>query len=303
MVYTLNRALNPAVKSQYAFFLSPIRVPTKSPGQGEASSRVSRRSIPADSDHAQAAAPYFPALASMWPYWVVDQASVDRLGKTSLRTAECQRNRRISTRPPGCRQLIHLRSESSLFRDQAEGQPSRGNDRSRCVCTAGSLSRGRVRCDSEPRCCHVPPGAARLRASSAAQTKPHPSHRLDQHVQRQGAVRQSTRAAGVQSSDRQACSRPRRAPRPGLSGAHLPAARHAGKCRGDASAHSLHRQAARQLLSQAGLPDGEGFPNVTMNFSARSDFQAVAEFVQSELQEEPERRHHAAASPGDRLQQ
>ena len=40
---------------------------------------------------------------------------------------------------------------------------------------------------------------------------------------------------------------------------------------------------ARRLLAQAGFEDGEGFPNVTMHFSARSDFQAVAEFVQSEL--------------------
>jgi oligopeptide transport system substrate-binding protein len=36
-------------------------------------------------------------------------------------------------------------------------------------------------------------------------------------------------------------------------------------------------------MARAGFPDGNGFPNVTMSFSARSDFQAVAEFVQGEL--------------------
>ena len=82
MVFSLNRALNPAVKSQYAFFLSPIKgADAVSKGKAKTVSGVKALDPRTLQITLSQVTPYFPALASMWPYWAVDKNTIAKYGK------------------------------------------------------------------------------------------------------------------------------------------------------------------------------------------------------------------------------
>jgi len=284
MVYTLNRALNPAVKSQYAFFLSPIR------GADEVAEGKARRVSGVRALGARRVritlkqrAPYFPALASMWPYWVVDRVSVNRLGKRAFDPP--------NVNATGAFRLTRQVPDNSYI---FEANP-------RYFGTKPKVSRVEVTI--------VPDASAQLARYRAGEFDV--IQNLDAatylQVQRDSELRRQLRTKPIlrtvwinMSNDKAPFNNPRvrrafnRAidkrtlVRVALRGLGSPA--HTFLPPGmPGSVASTRRPTpfspagAQRLLAQAGFPNGEGFPNVTMHFSARSDFQAVAEFVQSEL--------------------
>ncbi|MFV1990208.1 MAG: ABC transporter substrate-binding protein, partial [Acidimicrobiales bacterium] len=54
---------------------------------------------------------------------------------------------------------------------------------------------------------------------------------------------------------------------------------------GERAEIQLNVEKAKQLLSDAGYPNGEGFPDTSLFYNAREDFQKVAELVQGQLQQ------------------
>ena len=284
MVYTLNRALNPAVKSQYAFFLSPIRGADEV-AQGKAKRVSGVRAL--DARRLQITlkqpAPYFPALASMWPYWVVDRVSVERLGKRAFDPPNVNATGafRLTSQVP---------DNSYIF----EANPSYFG-------TKPKVSRVEVTI--------VPDASAQLARYRAGEfdviqnldAATYLQVQRDSQLRRQLHTKPILRTVWINmSNDKEPFNDPRvrrafnraidkRAlVRVALRGLGSPA--HTFLPPGMPGSVAATRRptpfspaAARRLLAQAGFSNGEGFPNVTMHFSARSDFQAVAEFVQSEL--------------------
>jgi ABC-type transport system substrate-binding protein len=284
VVYTLNRALNPAVKSQYAFFLSPIRGADEV-AEGKAKRVSGVRAL--DSRRVRITlkqpAPYFPALASMWPYWVVDRGGVDRLGKRAFA-------------PPN----VNATGAFRLTRQVADNSYTfEANPR-----YFGAKPKvGRVEVTI------VPDASAQLARYRAGEfdviqnldAATYLQVQRDSELRRQLKTKPILRTVWINmSNDKEPFNDPRvrrafnqaidkRAlVRVALRGLGSPAHTFLppgmpGSVAGTRRPTPFNVEQARRLLAQAGFEDGEGFPTVTMHFSARSDFQAVAEFVQSEL--------------------
>jgi len=284
MVYTLNRALNPKVKSQYAFFLSPIKGADEV-AKGKAKRVSGVRALDARRLRITLSqpTPYFPALASMWRYWVVDRVSVERFGKKAFAPPNVN-----ATGP--FRLTKQVPDNSYTF----EANP-------RYFGTKPKVSRVEVTI--------VPDASAQLARYRAGEfdviqnldAATYLQVQRDSQLRRQLHTKPILRTVWINMSNDKAPFnniRVRRAfnraidknalVRVALRGLGAPA--HTFLPPGMPGSVAATRKPtpfspadARQLLAQAGFPNGDGFPNVTMHFSARSDFQAVAEFVQSEL--------------------
>ena len=284
MVYSLNRALNPAVKSQYAFFLSPIKG-ADAVASGKKKTVAGVKAL--DSRRLQITltqpTPYFPALASMWPYWAVDKPSVDRLGKKAFD-------------PPNVIGTGAFRLVSQIVDNKYvfEANP-------RYFLGRPKVSRVEVTI--------VPDASAQLARYRAGEfdviqnldAATYLQVQRDAQLRRQLHIKPILRTVWINMSNdkapfdnvlvRRAFNRAidkRALVRVALRGLGSPAHTFLppgmpGSVAGSRKATPFSAKAAQQLLAQAGFPGGDGFPNVTMSFSARSDFQAVAEFVQSEL--------------------
>lgn len=284
MVYSLNRALNPAVKSQYAFFLSPIKGADE---VAEGKKKVVSGVRALDDRRLQITlkqpTPYFPALASMWPYWVVDRVSVARLGKKAFDPP--------NVNATGAFRLVRQVPDNSYT---FEANP-------RYFGTKPKVGRVEVTI--------VPDASAQLARYRAGEfdviqnldAATYLQVQRDSQLRKQLHTKPILRTVWINMSNdkapfnnplvRQAFNRAidkNALVRVALRGLGSPAHTFLppgmpGSVAKTRKPTPFTAQAARQLLSRAGFPNGDGFPDVTMNFSARSDFQAVAEFVQSEL--------------------
>jgi ABC-type oligopeptide transport system substrate-binding subunit len=284
IVYSLNRALSPAVKTQYAFFLSTIKGAT-AVAEGKAKTVSGIRAI--GQNRVQITlnnpAPYFPALAAMWPYWVVDRVAVQRYGNKW-------------TDPPNINGTGAFRHVSAVpdSRYVFEANPSYFLSRPRV---------GRVEVTI------VPDPAAQLARYRAGEfdviqnlsPATYAQARANAQLRRELRTRPILRTTWINMlNDREPFNDPRvrrafnqaidknRLVQVALGG--LGKAAHTFLPPGMPGSVAATRrpapyapQAAKTLLSQAGFPDGDGFPNIALTYSARSDFQAVAQFVQGEL--------------------
>jgi oligopeptide transport system substrate-binding protein len=284
MVYTLNRALNPAVKSQYAFFLSPIRGADEV-SEGKAKRVAGVRALDARRVRItlKQPAPYFPALASMWPYWVVDRVGVGRLGKRAFDPPNVNATGAF-------RLASQVRDSSYIF----EANPRYFGKRPR-------VNRVEVTIVPDPSAQLARYRAGEFDVIQNLDAATYLQVQRDSELRRQLHTKPILRTVWINmSNDKAPFNNPRvrqafnRAidksalVRVALRGLGSPAHTFLppgmpGSVAGSRRPTPFNAAAARQLLAQAGFPNGEGFPNVTMNFNARSDFQAVAEFVQSEL--------------------
>jgi len=286
IVYTLNRALNPSVKSQYAFFLSPIRGADEvAAGKAKRVSGVRALDARRVRITLKQPAPYFPALASMWPYWVVDRVSVERLGKQAFAPP--------NVNATGPFRLVNQVADNSYT---FEANPRYFGKKPR-------VSRVEVTI--------VPDASAQLARYRAGEFDV--IQNLDAatylQVQRDSELRRQLRTKPIlrtvwinMSNDKEPFDdiRVRRAfnhaidkqalVRVALRGLGSPAHTFLppgmpGSVAATRARTPFNVTLARRLLAQAGFENGEGFPAVTMHFSSRSDYQAVAEFVQSQIRQ------------------
>jgi oligopeptide transport system substrate-binding protein len=284
VVYSMNRALSPEVKTQYAFFLSPIRGAT-AVSEGKAKTVSGIRAIGQDRVQItlNGPTPYFPALASMWPYWIVDRDAVERFGKNW-------------TTPPNINGTgaFRLVSQVSDSKYTFEANPNYVLGRPRVAGVEVTI---------------VPDPAAQLARYRAGEfdviqnlsAATYTQAQRDSELRRQLRSRPILRTTWINMlNDRAPFDDPRvrrafnqaidknalvRVALGGLgSAAHtfLPPGM-PGSVAGSRKPVPFSPRAAQNLLAQAGFPGGDGFPSVAMSYNARSDFQAVAEFVQGEL--------------------
>jgi ABC-type transport system substrate-binding protein len=284
MVYSLNRALNPAVKSQYAFFLSPV-LGADAVAAGKKKTVAGVKAL--DSRRLQItlkqATPYFPALASMWPYWAVDQPSVDQFGKKAFD-------------PPNVNGTGAFRLVSQVVDNSYvfEANP-------RYFLGRPKVNRVEVTIVPDPAAQLARYRAGEFDVIQNLDAATYLQVQRDSQLRKQLHIRPILRTVWINmSNDKEPFSNAlvRRAfnraidkkalVRVALRGLGSPAHTFLppgmpGSVAGSRRPTPFSPKTAQQLLAQAGFPGGDGFPNVTMSFNARSDFQAVAEFVQSEL--------------------
>jgi|SoiMetStandDraft_5_1073268.scaffolds.fasta_scaffold01337_6 ABC-type transport system substrate-binding protein len=284
MVYSLNRALNPAVKSQYAFFLSPIKgAQAVADGKAKVVSGVKALGARRVQITLNQPTPYFPALVSMWPYWAVDQKSVDKFGKKAFDPPNLNGTGAFRLVSQVVDNKYVFEANPRYFR----GKPKVGRVEVTIVPDpAAQLARYRagefdviqnldaatylqVQGDSSLRNqLHSRPILRTVWINMSNDKAPFNNRLVRQAfnraIDKQALVRIALRGLGVPSSTFLP---------PGMP----------GSVAGTRPAIPFNVKLAQQLLARAGYPDGKGFPNVTMSFSSRSDFQAVAEFVQSQL--------------------
>lgn len=284
VVYSMNRALSPAVRTQYAFFLSTIKGAT-AVTEGKARTVSGIRALGQDRVRITLnnPAPYFPALASMWPYWIVDRTAVERHGRRWTDPPNL-----IGTGP--FRHVSAVPDSKYVF----EANPRYALGRPRV---------GRVEVTI------VPDPAAQLARYRAGEfdviqnlsPATYAQARANAQLRRELRTRPILRTTWINMlNDREPFDDPRvrrafnqaidknRLVQVALGG--LGRASHTflppgmpGSVAGTRRPVPLSASAAQTLLSQAGFPDGDGFPSVALTYSARSDFQAVAQFVQAEL--------------------
>jgi oligopeptide transport system substrate-binding protein len=284
VVYSINRALDPKVKGLYAFFFSPI-LGADEVAKDKKNSVVGVRAL--DDRRLRITlkqpTPYFPALASMWPYWVVDRTSVGRFGKKAFDPP--------NVNATGAFRFVKQVADNSYSFEANPNyfgtKPKVGRVEVTIVPnTASQLARYRAGEFDVIR---------DLDAATYLQVQRDPQLRKQLHttpILRSVWINMSNDKAPFNSRlVRQAFNRAidRNALiRVALGGLGSPAYTFLppgmpGSVAKTRKPTPFDPQAARELLSKAGFPNGEGFPEVTMNFRARSDQQAVAEFVQSEL--------------------
>lgn len=286
IVYSINRALNPKVKSQYAFFLSPIKG-ADAVAAGKAKTVSGLRAL--DSRRVQftltRVTPYFPALAAMWPYWAVDRQAISKYGPKWVDPPNINGT--------GAFRLVEQTTDAKYVFE--------ANSRY----FLGAPKVGRVEVTIVP-----DPGAqlARYRAgefdviqnlNAATYLQAQRDPQLKKELHKRPILRTTwinmsndvapfnnilVRRAFNQAIDKTALVKV------ALSGLGVPA--HTFLPPGMPGSVAKTRKpipyspsAAKALLAKAGYPDGDDFPSVTMSFVARADFQAVAEFVQAQLKQ------------------
>jgi len=284
IVYSLNRALNPSVKSQYAFFLSPIRG-ANAVANGKAKVVSGVRAL--DSRRLQITlnqpTPYFPALASMWPYWVVDRNAVERSGRkwTNPPNLNATGAFRLVSQVPDSKYVFEANSRYFLGKPRVNRvevtivpDPAAQLARYRAgefdvIQNLSAATYLQVQRDSQlSKQLHTKPILRTTWINMLNDKEPFDDVRVrrafNRAIDKRALVRVALGGLGAPSDT------------------FLPPAM-PGSVAATRRPTPFSPQAAQSLLSQAGFPDGDGFPNVVMIYQARADLQAVAEFVQSEL--------------------
>lgn len=286
VVYSIDRALDPDVKSQYAFFLSVIQGATER-SEGEADSVSGLRVVDDRTVEITLTQPagYFPALAGMWPYWTIDQQNVAQDGTDWMNPPNLNGS--------GAFRLTDVVADNKYtfeaYEDYRGGAPE--------------LDRVEVTIVPDPAA-----QLARYRAgefdiirnlSAATYRQVQENEELRSQFHQEPLLRTvwinllnskppfddvRVRQAFSQAIDRDALVSV------ALGGLAEPAHTFLppglpGSVAGDRDPIPFDPEAAQQLLADAGFPGGEGFPQLQIHYSSGAEFDDVFEFVQNQLRE------------------
>lgn len=285
IVYSLNRAVDPDVRSNYAFFLAIIDgYGDVSDGNADSLSGVEALDERTVVIRLAQPAGYLPSLLTLWPYWAVDSETVNEFGEDWVNPP--------NVNGTGSYQLVDQTADSEyVFSANADfwGEPKPSIDEIVVsIVPESATALARYEADefdvirnltaatyrqvlADPELTEQLGTASLLRTTwynMRNDVPPFDDIRVREAfnlaIDRDAIVEIALGGLGSPAS----AFLP-----PGLPGS---IADERGPIVTDAAA-------AQALLADAGYPDGDGFPDITLYYDARDDFQAVAELVQAQL--------------------
>lgn len=282
--YTLNRAVDPDVRSNYAFFLGPIEG-FADVGSGEAETLAGVEAVDDSTLVIRLSRPagYMPSLLSLWPYWSVDQETIEAHGDDWVNPP--------NVNGTGAYRLVEQTADTEYvfeaFEDYWGGAPSI----QRVVVTivpesATALARYQagefdvIRNLSAATYRQVQSDPELLEQLGTEPLLGTTYFHLRNDVPPFDDIR--VREAFNLAIDRDAIIEI------ALGGLGSPASTFLppglpGNIVDERDPLELDVERAQELLAEAGYPGGDGFPETSLYFNARDDFQAVNELVQAQL--------------------
>jgi ABC-type transport system substrate-binding protein len=284
IAFSLNRAVDPDVRSEYAFFLGVIDgFDAVSDGTAETLSGVEAVDDSTLVIRLSRPAGYLPSLLTLWPYWAVDGESIEANGDDWVNPPNV--NGTGSYRLVG--QTVDAEYVFQANPDFWGGAPAID-----CVVVtvvpesatalaryeAGELDVIRNLSPASYRLVLDDPELSEQLGTASLLRTTWLNMRNDQPPFDDPAVRQAFNLA----VDRDAIVEI------ALGGLGTPASTFLppglpGNLAADRPAIGVDPEEAQRILAEAGFPDGEGFPATTLYYNSRDDFQAVAELVQAQL--------------------
>lgn len=285
VVFSLNRAVDPDVRSNYAFFLAVIDgYDAVSDGSADVLSGVEAPDEGTVVIRLSRPAGYLPSLLTLWPYWVVDSETIEQHGDDWVNPP--------NVNGTGSYQLVGQTPDSEYVFEAnphfwGEQKPSIDEIVVTIVPeSATALARyeagefdviRNLTAATYRQVLADPELSEQLGTASLLRTT---WYNMRNDVPPFDDIR--VREAFNRAIDRDAIVEV------ALGGLGSPAATFLppglpGNIADERDPISVDAEAARALLAEAGYPDGEGFPDLTLYYDARDDFQAVAELVQAQL--------------------
>lgn len=286
VVYTLNRTLSPELKSGYVFFLSVIDGASEvSEGKAETARGVKALDDRRVQITLSQPAGYFPALAGMWPYWVVNPDVVEQHGRDWVNPPNI-----VGT---GAFRLVRQIPDSKYvfeaYRDYWGGAPKLKRVEVTIVPDAAAqLARYRAGEFDVIR---------NLTAATYRQVQRSPELKAEFHSvpllrtvwinmrnDKPPFNDRRVRLAFNHAIDKQALVEV------ALGGLGSPAHTFLppglpGSIADEREPLAFDPERARALLAEAGYPGGRGFPALDLYFESRADYQSVFQVVQGQLEE------------------
>ena len=285
IVYSLNRAVDPDVRSGYAFFLAVIDgYGAVSDGSADALAGVEALDDSTVVIRLGQPAGYLPSLLTLWPYWAVDSETIGEFGEDWVNPP--------NVNGTGSYALVEQTADSEyVFEANTDFWGDTKPTIEEIVVTivpesATALARyeagefdviRNLTAATYRQVLADPELSEQLGTASLLRTT---WYNMRSDVPPFDDIR--VREAFNRAIDRDAIVEI------ALGGLGSPAATFLppglpGSIAGEREAITTDAEAARALLTEAGYPDGEGFPELTLYYDARDDFQSVAELVQAQL--------------------